>query len=54
MILHMLFRGYRAWKRRETMRRELMQLTDRELQDIGIGRSDIDRVISQETAEPSR
>jgi uncharacterized protein YjiS (DUF1127 family) len=38
---------YRAWKRREAMRRELLHLTDRELQDIGISRSDIDRVISQ-------
>jgi uncharacterized protein YjiS (DUF1127 family) len=33
------------------MRRELMQLTDRELADIGISRSEIERVISQETAD---
>jgi uncharacterized protein YjiS (DUF1127 family) len=51
VILHMLLRGYRAWKRREAMRRELMQLTDRELADIGISRSEIDRVVSQEIAE---
>jgi uncharacterized protein YjiS (DUF1127 family) len=51
MILHRLFRGYQAWKRREAMRRELMQLTDRELADIGISRSEIERVISQETAD---
>jgi uncharacterized protein YjiS (DUF1127 family) len=53
-MLNSIVRRYRAWKRREAVRRELLHLTDRELQDIGIGRSDIDRVISQETAEPSR
>ena len=42
---------YRAWKRRETMRRELLHLTDRELQDIGISRSEIDRVVSQDDLE---
>ena len=36
------------------MRRELMHLTDRELQDIGMSRSDIERVVSQEIAELSR
>ena len=51
MILSTLFRRYRAWKRRELERRELIQLTDRELADIGISRLDIDRVVSQETAE---
>jgi hypothetical protein len=30
---------YKAWKRYETVRRELSQLTDRELADIGISRS---------------
>ena len=42
---------YRAWKRRETVRRELLHLTDRELQDIGISRSEIDRVVSQDDLE---
>ena len=49
-----LLRGYRAWKRREAMRRELLHLTDRELQDIGMSRSDIERVVSQEIAELSQ
>jgi uncharacterized protein YjiS (DUF1127 family) len=31
-----------------TARRELAQLTDRELADIGISRSDIDRIASWE------
>jgi len=39
---------YKAWKRHETVRRELSQLTDRELADIGISRSDIDRIASWE------
>ena len=30
------------------MRRELSQLTDRDLADIGITRSDIDRIASRE------
>jgi uncharacterized protein YjiS (DUF1127 family) len=47
----MLFRRYRAWKRCEAERRELMQLTDRDLADIGISRSEIDLVVSQEIAE---
>jgi uncharacterized protein YjiS (DUF1127 family) len=33
------------------MRRELMQLTDRELADIGICRPEIERVVAQEIAE---
>jgi uncharacterized protein YjiS (DUF1127 family) len=36
------------------VRRELLHLTDRELQGIGIGHSDIERVVSQEIAELSR
>jgi uncharacterized protein YjiS (DUF1127 family) len=51
VIINMLLRGYRAWQRREAMRRELMHLTDRELADIGISRSDIERIVSQETGE---
>jgi uncharacterized protein YjiS (DUF1127 family) len=51
VILHTLFRRHRAWKRRVAERRELMQLTDRALADIGISRSEIDRVVSQEIAE---
>jgi uncharacterized protein YjiS (DUF1127 family) len=41
-------RRYQAWRRYETVRRELSHLTDRELADIGINRSDIDRIASGE------
>jgi uncharacterized protein YjiS (DUF1127 family) len=51
VILHTLFRRHRASKRRVAERRELMQLTDRELADIGISRSEIERVVSQEAAD---
>jgi uncharacterized protein YjiS (DUF1127 family) len=37
---------YQAWRRYETVRRELSHLTDRELADIGITRSDIERIAS--------
>jgi uncharacterized protein YjiS (DUF1127 family) len=39
---------YQGWRRYETVRRELSHLTDRELADIGITRSDIDRIASGE------
>jgi uncharacterized protein YjiS (DUF1127 family) len=39
---------YQVWKRHEAVRRELSQLTDRELADIGITRSDIERIASEE------
>jgi uncharacterized protein YjiS (DUF1127 family) len=35
-----------VWKRYGTVRRELSHLSDRELADIGITRSDIDRIAS--------
>jgi uncharacterized protein YjiS (DUF1127 family) len=38
-----------AWKRYGEVRRELSHLTDRELADIGITRSDIDRIASDHT-----
>ena len=41
-------RLFQAWKRQETGRRELSHLSDRELADIGINRSDIDRLAEQE------
>jgi uncharacterized protein YjiS (DUF1127 family) len=34
-------RRYQAWRRYEAVRRELSHLTDRELADIGIARSDM-------------
>jgi uncharacterized protein YjiS (DUF1127 family) len=41
-------RLYQTWKRHEAVRRELLHLTDRELADIGITRSDIDRIASED------
>jgi uncharacterized protein YjiS (DUF1127 family) len=43
-----IVRHYEAWRRHEAVRRELSQLTDRELADIGITRSDIERIASEE------
>jgi uncharacterized protein YjiS (DUF1127 family) len=43
-----IVRLYQAWRRHEAVRRELSQLTDRQLADIGITRSDIQRIASQE------
>jgi uncharacterized protein YjiS (DUF1127 family) len=37
-------RLFHAWKRSGHIRRELSHLSDRELADIGITRSDIDRI----------
>jgi len=39
-------RLFHAWKRHEVVTRELSNLSDRELADIGITRSDIDRIAS--------
>ena len=47
-MLTSIARLYQAWKRHESVKRELSHLTDRELADIGITRSDIDRIASQE------
>jgi uncharacterized protein YjiS (DUF1127 family) len=43
-----IVRLYQAWRQYETVRRELSQLTDRDLADIGITRSDIERIASRE------
>jgi len=40
-------RLFQAWKRHEQVARELSHLSDRELADIGITRSDIDRIASE-------
>jgi uncharacterized protein YjiS (DUF1127 family) len=37
-------RLFHAWKRHAAVTQELSHLTDRELADIGITRSDIDRI----------
>jgi uncharacterized protein YjiS (DUF1127 family) len=47
-MLTSIVRRYQAWRRYETVRRELSHLTDRELADMGITRSDIDRIASGE------
>jgi uncharacterized protein YjiS (DUF1127 family) len=47
-MLTSITRLYQAWKRHEAVRRELSHLTDRELADIGITRSDIDRIATKE------
>ena len=43
-----IVRLYQAWRRHEAVRNELLHLTDRELADIGITRSDIERIASGE------
>jgi uncharacterized protein YjiS (DUF1127 family) len=43
-----IVRHFQAWRQHEAVRRELSQLTDRELADIGITRSDIERIASEE------
>jgi uncharacterized protein YjiS (DUF1127 family) len=43
-----LARLFEAWKRHGAVRRELAHLSDRELADIGITRSDIERIASGE------
>jgi uncharacterized protein YjiS (DUF1127 family) len=43
-----IVRRYQAWTRYETVRRELSHLTDSELADVGITRSDIERIASAE------
>jgi uncharacterized protein YjiS (DUF1127 family) len=47
-MLTSIVRRYQAWRRYETVRRELSHLTDGELADIGITRSDIERIASGE------
>jgi uncharacterized protein YjiS (DUF1127 family) len=47
-------RTVNAWRRAETVRRELSQLSDRELADIGINRSDIDRIADEEAHGAAR
>lgn len=44
MYLSSLVRLWRQWRRYDVSLRELSQLGDRELADIGINRSDIERI----------
>jgi uncharacterized protein YjiS (DUF1127 family) len=46
-MLASIARRYLAWREQVEMRRELSNLNDRELADIGISRSDIPRIVSQ-------
>jgi uncharacterized protein YjiS (DUF1127 family) len=48
-MFNSLTRLYQAWRRHEAVRRELSHLSDRELADIGITRSDIERIASEDT-----
>jgi len=48
-MLSQLIRMFRAWRRYDASLRELNSLGDRELADIGLARSDIER-IAWETA----
>jgi uncharacterized protein YjiS (DUF1127 family) len=43
-MLTSIARLFNEWKRHSEARRELSHLSDRELADIGITRSDIDRI----------
>ncbi len=42
-----LFAGIAAWNDRRVTRRELSKLSDRELEDIGLCRADIDTIVDQ-------
>jgi uncharacterized protein YjiS (DUF1127 family) len=45
-MLASLARLLQSWRRSEEVKRELSHLSDRELADIGITRSDIERIAS--------
>ena len=47
-MLTSIARLYQAWRRHENVRRELSSLSDRELADIGITRSDIERIAADD------
>ena len=44
--------AFQAWRKREKLRRQLCHLTDSELADIGITRSEIDYVTSHRDMDP--
>jgi uncharacterized protein YjiS (DUF1127 family) len=48
IMFNSIARLYQAWRRHESVRRELASLSDRELADIGITRSDIERIASDD------
>jgi len=45
MLIANLTDGFRRWRQRERAWRELSQLDDRQLADIGLNRSDIPAVV---------
>jgi uncharacterized protein YjiS (DUF1127 family) len=46
-MLALIARHYLAWREQAQMRRELSNMSDRELADMGISRSDIPQIVSQ-------
>jgi len=50
MLIKTLINRFEAWLLYRASVRELQQLSDRELNDLGIGRSDIERVARQSLA----
>lgn len=44
--------GVQEWRRRGRLRADLCALDDRELQDIGIARGEVDHVVSSRSADP--
>ncbi len=50
--LEAYWNAFQAWRKREKLRTELCRLTDYELEDIGITRSEIDYVASNRSISP--
>ena len=50
--LEAYWNAFQAWRNREKLRTELCRLTDFELEDIGITRSEIDYVASNRSISP--
>ena len=50
MLLSQIMRFLRQWRRYNSSLRELSQLGDRELADMGISRSDIPRIAWESSA----
>jgi uncharacterized protein YjiS (DUF1127 family) len=46
--------GFRAWREKQAAIRELEMMSDRELADIGLNRSDVPRVFSQANSQDPR
>ncbi len=45
-------RAFQRWRKRERIRAELSSFSDRELRDIGVTRSEIDYIASNNHIEP--